>query len=347
LAAAVLLALTSPCSLAQSNTSYGTGALNSVTSGGSNSAFGYHSLYSTTSGGYNTGIGAGALSANTTGIFNVATGTNALLYNTTGESNCAFGLNTLVSNTTSSYNSAFGTYALTSNTGAGNVALGFGALGANGTGDYNVASGLSALGQNTTGTTNIGIGFQAGYNLTTGDNNIDIGNLGVADESDTIRIGDQNTQTATFVAGIYGATATDGVAVYINADGQLGTNTSSRRFKRDIEDMADSSEAIHSLRPVSFRYNEQLDSKGVPHYGLIAEEVAEVSPDLVQRNAKGEIYTVRYEAVNAMLLNEFQKEHRRVQEQETMITRQQEQLRKLAEVVNDLQRKMDGKLYGD
>jgi hypothetical protein len=169
------------------------------------------------------------------------------------------------------------------------------------------------------------LGFFAGQNLTTGSNNIDVANGGVAAESDTIRIGNEvavadlegimhPAHTKTFIAGISGATASGGVAVFVNSSGQLGTMTSSERFKDEIKPMAKASEAILALKPVTFRYKKEIDAKGMPQFGLVAEEVAKVNPDLVARDRDGKPYAVRYEAVNAMLLNEFLKEHRTVQE---------------------------------
>ena len=161
------------------------------------------------------------------------------------------------------------------------------------------------------------MGSSAGINLTTGSNNIDIGNAGVAAESAKIRIGKQGTQTGAFISGIYNVSEGGTIKpLYINSNGQLGTQppASSRRFKEAIKPMDNSSEAILGLKPVTFHY--KSDSQNTPQFGLIAEEVAKVNPDLVVRDDNGEIYTVRYEAVNAMLLNEFLKEHRKVEEQE-------------------------------
>ena len=156
------------------------------------------------------------------------------------------------------------------------------------------------------------MGFNAGANLTTGNSNIDIGALGVAAESATIRIGVQGTQTRTFVAGISGSPIT-GTSVVVNSTGRLGTVASSQRFKDDIKAMDKASEAILALKPVTFHYKKEVDPDGIPQFGLVAEEVEKVNPDLVARDAKGEVYTVRYEAVNAMLLNEFLKEHCKVE----------------------------------
>ncbi len=169
------------------------------------------------------------------------------------------------------------------------------------------------------------MGFLAGQNLTTGSNNIDIGNLGVAGESNHIRIGKVGTQTATFIAGIHGVTVASAVGVVVDFNGHLGTVTSSARFKQDIKPMDKASEAILQLEPVTFRYKHQFDPDGIPQFGLVAEQVEKVNPDLVVRDADGKINTVRYEAVNAMLLNEFLKEHRKVEELEvTFVQRQKD-----------------------
>src|SRR5207249_1858590 len=200
-----------------------------------------------------------------------------------------------------------------------NAAVGYSALSNNTTGNNNTVNGYSALVNNTTGNDNIAVGNFAGSNLTTGDNNIDIGNQGVAVEANTIRIGTQGTQTRTFVAGISGA-GVMGVAVKVNAAGQLGVGVSSERFKEEIKPMDKASETIFALKPVSFRYKKDIDSERTPQFGLVAEDVAKVNPALVVRDADGKVYTVRYEAVNAMLLNEFLKEHRKVEKLQATIT---------------------------
>src|SRR5437763_1314034 len=202
----------------------------------------------------------------------------------------------------------------------GNTAEGDGALSSVTTGFSNTANGSSALFSNTTGSSNIALGVSAGQNLTTGNNNIDIGNPGVAAEANTIRIGTVGTQTKTFIAGISGAGVT-GVAVKVNAAGQLGTAPSSERFKDAIKPMDKASEAVLALKPVTFHYKKELDPDGTPQFGLIAEEVAKVNPDLVARDDQGKIYTVRYDAVNAMLLNEFLKEHSKVEELKKQVER--------------------------
>jgi trimeric autotransporter adhesin len=304
------------------NTALGVNALYRNTNGDENTAAGVQALFNNSTGDYNTALGTSSLYRNTTGDFNTATGWRALFNNTTGLANTANGYQALASNTDGQRNTADGYQALYRNTtGDFNTASGYEALSSNTTGSSNTAIGLSALSFNTTASNNIAVGFAAGISLTTGGNNIDIGNNGVAGESSSIRIG--ATQQATYIAGISGKTAAGGAAVFVAANGKLGTVTSSRRFKKDIADMNGASDALLALRPVTFRYKPELDKAGIPQYGLVAEEVAEVNPDLVVRDEKGEIYTVRYEAVNAMLLNEFLKEHRKVQELKSTAVRQE------------------------
>jgi len=180
---------------------------------------------------------------------------------------------------------------------------------------------------NTVGSYNVALGVSAGSNLTTGSNNIEIGNSGVAGEANKIRIG--ATQTATFLAGISGATVPTGVAVIVDANGHLGTTTSSSRFKEAIKPMDKASESILALKPVTFRYKHEIDPEGIQQFGLVAEQVEKVNPDLVARDGQGKAYTVRYEAVNAMLLNEFLKEHRTVQEQGATIAELKKQIETL------------------
>jgi len=199
-------------------------------------------------------------------------------------------------------------------TGSNNTATGGLALGLNSIGNNNTAAGYQSLENNTTGNNNIALGLQAGSSLTTGSNNIDIGNVGNHAEADTIRIGTRAMQRATFIAGISGATVPTGVAVIVDSTGHLGTTISSARFKEAIQPMDRTSEAILALHPVTFRYKHELDPEGISQFGLVAEDVEKVNPDLVARDDQGKPYTVRYEAVNAMLLNEFLKEHQTVQE---------------------------------
>ena len=343
------------------NTAEGDNALFGLITGTSNTAIGFDALFSNTTGNNNTATGANALVLNDNGNFNTANGSAALLLNITGSSNTANGYNALYSNvigsnntatgrgalhnnTTANNNTANGYQALFSNTsGANNMANGFQALYTNNadnntasgdsalvnntTGANNTADGVNALINNTTGTKNIALGFGAGQNLTTGDNNIDIGNDGVAGESGTIRIGTVGTQTATFIAGIRGIPISGGMPVGVNSSGQLGVRPSSARYKEAIQPMDKASEAILVLKPVTFRYKKEIDADRTPEFGLVAEEVEKVNPDLVARDAKGKVFTVRYEAVNAMLLNEFLKEHRaflkeqrKVEAQEATIT---------------------------
>jgi len=303
------------------NTAEGENALFSLTSGMSNTALGFHALFNATTAFGNTAIGESALSVTTTGGSNTATGQSALSSNTTGFANTANGLGSLQANMTGTNNTATGTEALLENTiGTHNTADGDFALVNNSSGNNNTACGASALANNLNGNGNIALGYQAGAALSTGSNNIDVGNKGVTGESNTIRIGTAGTQTATFIAGIQ-MTPISGVAVGITSDGQLGTRASSKRFKEAIKPMDKASEAILALQPVTFRYKEELDPEGTPQFGLIAEEVTKVNPDLVIGDGKGKPYSVRYEAINAMLLNEFLKEHRKVELLEATVTR--------------------------
>ena len=315
-----------------SNTAEGQNALLSRTTGTFNTAIGFFSLRALTTASFCTGLGAGTLLANTGGE-NTATGAGALLSNTTGSGNTADGAFTLLSNTTGFRNAATGRFALFNNTtGSFNTAHGVDALYSNTAGDGNTANGLSALAFNTTGAFNIALGTSAGQNLTTGDRNIDIGNLGVANEGNTIRIGTTGDQSATYIAGIAGQTVgAGGSTCYVDNDGKLGVFLSAHRFKTDIADMATASEAILALRPVTFHYKPELDKTGIPQFGLVAEEVEAINPDLVTRDKEGKVTTVRYEAVNAMLLNEFLKEHRKNQQQEATIARLEKQIEALAE----------------
>jgi len=312
------------------NTALGFESLFSETSGDNNTATGYKSLHSNTTGSANTATGVWALTANTTGSANTATGIWALTTNTTGENNTATGLQALYSNTSGTYNTATGSAALFNNeTGGNNTADGFFALISNTTGSNNTAQGYFALSSNMTGNGNISLGVSSGTNLTTGDNNIDIGNAGVAEEAGVIRIGAAEAQTGTFIAGIRGVPVTGAMAIGVDANGQLGVRGSSARFKEAIKPMAKSSEAIFSLQPVTFRYKKTVDPAALPQFGLVAEEVAKVDPDLVVSDENGKPFSVRYEEVNAMLLNEFLKEHRSVQELKTTVAEQQAQIQAL------------------
>jgi hypothetical protein len=273
--------------LQNNNTVLGDSALVNNTTGNNNTATGYFALFASATGFDNTATGSGALADDTSGESNTATGTNALGFNSTGNDNTATGSGALINNST---------------------------------GQANTAVGDAALATNTTGSSNIALGSAAGLNLATGSNNIYIGNFGGGgNESATIRIGTTGTHTQTSIAGIYGATVPRGVGVIIGTNGKLGTVVSSERFKEAIKPMDKASEAILALKPVAFRYKKELDPEAIPHFGLVAEQVEKVNPDLVARDEQGKPYTVRYEAVNAMLLNEFLKEHKKVEEQQAAI----------------------------
>jgi hypothetical protein len=275
------------------NTAEGTQALLSLSSGNYNSALGFISLKTLTTANYNTGVGAGTLVLNN-GDENTAAGAGALLISSTGTRNTANGALALLTNSTGSDNTAVGDRALQNNS----------------SGDGNIA-----------------VGSQAGVN-TTGSDNIDVGHAGVGGESNTIRIG--STQTATFISGIRNnpSPILNSMPVLIDANGQLGVVLSSERFKRDIRPMDQASEAVLALQPVTFHYKN--DHANQPQFGLSAEQVAKVNPELVVRDGKGQIYSVRYDAVNAMLLNEFLKEHRKVQQMEKALADVTSQLKEQA-----------------
>ncbi len=323
------------------NTAEGTNALFSLTTGTGNTAIGFEALFSNTIGSENTANGGGALFHNMTGNFNTAMGVAALDTNTTGSFNTATGNNALFSNTTGNNNTANGLQALYHNTiGGNNTANGEDALFINTTGSNNTATGFQALFGNRTGNGNIALGFGAGFNLTSGSNNIYIGNQG-ATESNHIRIGTVGTQTATFIAGISGATVASGVGVIVGSNGRLGTVVSSERFKDDVKPMEKASEAILALKPVTFRYKHDLDPDGIPQFGLVAEQVEKVNRDLVVRGEDGKVMTVRYEAVNAMLLNEFLKEHRQVEEQKAGLAEMKSVVSKQEELIAKQQRQIE------
>jgi Chaperone of endosialidase len=257
---------------------------------GGNTADGQNALFSLTTGGYNTAVGWSSLRSDSIGSYNTAIGAGTLLVNTADQ------------------NTATGTGALLNNIGTSNTANGAFALSNNTTGNVNTAIGNAALLFNTTGINNIALGFAAGNGVTTADHVICIGSSG-ANVSPSCFIGNiRNVQTAN----------PDAIPVMIDSAGQLGTASSSRRFKKEIKPMERTSEAILALKPVTFHY--KSDKANTPQFGLVAEDVAEVNPDLVVRDENGEIYTVRYEAINAMLLNEFLKEHRDVEEHRATIT---------------------------
>ena len=330
------------------NTAFGSGALSANTTGDSNAAFGLAALNANTTGHGSSAFGYGALNANTTGIQNEAFGIDALFHNTTGNGNAAFGGGALEANTTGGSsgttggNVAFGNFALNVNTtGGGNAALGYSALTANTSGNNNVAVGSSALASLTTGGGNIAIGVGAGGNLNAAESgDIYVGNSGIQGESNTIRIGFIGTQTTAFMAGISGSTSPNGVAVLVNGAGQLGTSTSSRRFKHQIADMDMESDVLMKLRPVAFYYKPELDETQTRQYGLVAEEVAQVAPQLVVFDQDGAPQTVRYHFVNAMLLNEVQKQYRRAQQQAQIVATQQAQIKAQQQQIESLRQQL-------
>ena len=301
------------------NTADGSFALFSNTTGTQNLAVGWHALQSNVIGSFNTAIGFRALVSNTADN-NTATGIHTLIANTVGTENTADGGNALQNNMDGNDNTADGFNALLNNVhGTGNTAIGSGALNTNTDSVGNTAVGDLALGGNTTGSNNVALGEFAGLNQTTGSNNVYIGSvLGVAGEG-----------SACYIMSIFGQTSAGGVPVFINSTNKLGTTTSSKRFKEEIKPMANASEVILGLKPVTFRYKKQIDPQRIQQFGLVAEEVEKVNPDLVVRDKEGKPYSVRYDQVNAMLLNEFLKEHRTVQEQGATIARLQKQIEAL------------------
>ena len=287
---------------------------------GSNNGEGVGVLVSRTSGIWNTGTGFEALNHLTAGNQNTATGLRALFSDISGGYNTATGVYSLYTNTIGFFNSATGAYSLTNNTASGNTANGYSALYSNTTGSDNTATGFAALYRNTTSSDNTALGAGAGSSPDIGSNNIYIGDAGFVGDNNVIAIGavaSSGTPYAfTYIGGIYDSLVDDR-PVYIRSDGALGTLVSSRRYKEEIKPMGKASEALFALKPVTFRYKQEIDKLS---FGLIAEDVAEISADLVSRDKEGKPQTVRYEAVNAMLLNEFLKEHRKVEEQEATIS---------------------------
>ena len=321
------------------NTAEGQTALFSLTTGSFNTAVGFFSLSSNTEGQFNTGLGAGTLFANT-GHQNTATGAAALLNNTTGVKNTANGALALFSNITGNSNTASGDGALFANNGGfNNTAVGYNALLSNTTAGDNAAMGTTALFSNNTGEFNVAVGSQALYGNVTGDSNTAIGDSAGFNITGSGNVcvgagvnGFAGENNITRIRNVYESVATER-AVYVTSDNRIGTLSSSRRYKDEIRPMEGASKAIHSLRPVRFRYKKEVDPTRSLCFGLIAEEVAKVRPELVTPDREGKPQTVRYEAINAMLLNEFLKEHRkvesqesRIQQHEATIARQQKQI---------------------
>jgi Chaperone of endosialidase len=343
-------------------TAEGCKALQSLTTGPANTAVGWFSLFSNTDGSFNTALGAGTLLFNIgdqnafEGVQNTAIGAAALLFNTIGSGNTATGTAALLDNTEGNFNTAVGNFALSANTigfentatgagalsnntsGAFNTVHGARALATNSTGDDNTATGagalfnnvdgsdntavgLNALGNNTSGDDNVAVGRNAGNQQTTGSNNIYIGSFigGVAGENNSCYIGS-----------IFNQLSSGGTAVFVNANHKLGTMTSSKRFKDEIKPMAEDSEELYALNPVTFRYKKDIDPARASQFGLVAEDVEKVNPDLVVRDKEGKPYSVRYDQVNAMLLNEFLKEHRKVKELESRLAQQEKQIESLS-----------------
>jgi hypothetical protein len=308
---------------ADNNTAVGAAALLVNTTGVNNTALGSTSLLHNNTGANNTAMGAGALTSNTIGNANTAIGVGALVSNIDASGNTATGFLALNANQHSPGNTAYGFAALQNNMAVNNTAMGAGALHLSFGGGNNTAVGFNALGSEVNGISNVAVGSGAlanaihGFNIAVG---ADAGSA-VTTAIGVIAIGHSGADVggSCFIGNIRGVTTNiaDAIPVVIDSFGQLGTLSSSQRFKKDIKPMEGTSGSVLDLKPVAFHYKN--DKSNIPQFGLIAEEVAQVNPDLVARDKNGEIYTVRYDAVNAMLLNEFLKEHRKVQEQEATI----------------------------
>jgi hypothetical protein len=343
------------------NTATGFQALFSNASADSNTGVGDQALFTNT-GPNNTAVGAGALFSNAgspdpndaSGAFNNAVGANALFFNVDGSSNNALGESALLNNIMASNNTAIGDLALENNDSSGlgqastNTAVGAGALVSNVDGDSNNAVGFLALGANTTGIRNNAIGYLALGSNTSGSNNIALGDSAgenVTTAGNVICIGANvagaNVSNSCYIGSIFGETSSGGAAVLINFDGKLGTVVSSRRFKEEIKAMDKASEALFALKPVTFRYKRDVDEAGVQQFGLVAEDVEKVNPDLVVRDKEGNPYSVRYEQVNAMLLNEFLKEHRMVEELKAAVAQQSKHIETLTAVLEKMGARLD------
>ena len=315
---------------AAGNTATGSGALNANTIGNGNAAYGYQALYSNTSSSGNAAFGYQALySNNNNGFGNSAFGYQALYSSNSSGGNTGIGYLALYSDNTGLNNTANGADALFDNTsGSGNTAIGEESLEFNTTGSSNTAVGQIALLNLSSGANNIAIGAGAGDTLQNGSFDIYIGHQGVANESNTIRIGGPGV-IGTYISGIIGKASANGTTVFINSQNQLGTTTSSRRYKHEIVDMAAESDVLMKLRPVSFYYKPELDDTQTRQYGLVAEEVAQVAPQLVLFNEDGKPETVRYHFVNAMLLNEVQKQSRELDRDKQRIANQEANVARL------------------
>ena len=327
-------------------TAEGTQALQSLTTGAGNTGVGFRALFADTTGSFNTGLGAGTLVLNTADS-NTAVGAVALLLNTTGGGNTAVGTTALLNNTEGGNNTACGRVALKTNTtGSTNTATGNGALFSNDNGDDNTANGASALVANISGSSNTAIGSQALFFNTTGSGNIALGEsagggVSTADNVIAIGAGGENVSGTCYIGNIFGVTSASGTAVFVNSTGKLGTTTSSRRFKEGIKPMERTSEALFGLKPVTFNYKKEIDPAGISQFGLVAEEVEKVNPDLVVRDNEGKPYSVRYDQVNAMLLNEFLKEHRKNEEQQKQINVLTAQLKEQASQIQKVSARLE------
>jgi hypothetical protein len=296
--------------------------------GNQNTAIGFNALLVNSTGNQNTASGSYALAGNTAGNNNVGLGSSALAFNATGSANTAVGSQALLNNLIGNANTAVGYSALWSSTvGIGNTGIGVATLSSNYSGGFNTGVGMSALENNTSGSWNVALGYNAGNQLSTGSYNIEIGNQGFSNDTNTIRLGSLGNQTSTFIAGINTVGISNGSAVLINSNGQLGTVQSSRRYKEDIRDMGDASNDLMRLRPVTFHYKKGPEG-GIRslHYGLIGEEVYEVYPDLVVKGQDGRIESVQYYELPALLINELQKQHRIVNAQEQQIQAAREEI---------------------
>jgi hypothetical protein len=320
------------------NTSVGADSTFSNTVGIDNSALGYMALYNNTTGSYNTAVGFSAFLANTTGNYTTAVGAGAMSANTTGTNNTAIGYNSLADNTTGSQNSSFGRGTLRLNTvGSGLTAAGYATLFSNTTGSGNTAFGYQALYSETTGSNNIAVGNGAGFNVLTGSNNIEIGTPGRPTDDATIQIGVEGVQTSAYIAGISNAQVT-GAPVYVNSSGQLGVLASSERYKTDIAPIGVDSADLQRLRPV--RFHLKSDPHGAVQYGLIAEEVDKIYPELVIRDAGGQIQGVRYDELAPMLLSEVQGQRAQLAAQTERLAAQSAQLARLQAQISGLVAKL-------
>lgn len=306
----------SPTDSTRQSTAVGAGASSASSQ---NTGVGFNALHVNDTGNGNTAIGSGAVSSNTSGNNNVGMGSGALTFNATGSANTAVGAQASLNNLVGNDNVALGFSALwSSNAGSNNTAVGAIASFSNMAGAGNTAIGYGTLYNNTDGSSNIAVGYQAGYQIAAGSYNIDIGSQGTASDSNAIRIGSPANQTSAYLAGVYGVNVSSGSQVLINSNGQLGTVQSSRRYKRDIRDMGDASDAIMRLRPVTFRYDHTAANENLSlQYGLIGEEVANVYPELVVHGLDGQIDSVQYYELPALLLNEVQKQHWALKKQES------------------------------